>query len=409
MARMYFGEALDAGAAVPGHNTWESATAGMTGYTGVLPWGHNVRQGLSGTALTNTRDNATAPRLNMVGFSFFPADYVRQAGGAPVTWNNATAQSDLNVNDSAYRIVDSGGKTWNLAAIANGDHDVMFGAEFDVLATFDTPLFYNAFREHNAFWGGYGTWQVWFQNGYWINGNTPTNFINAWKHLQVLAASRGANKLSWLWCPNVVLSTAGQRPPDETFPGADCVDYVTVDGYVNATHLTFDSIFQGTYQLMKTGAGAGYSGKNVLLPDSGPGTNVNGGPPWFAIKETGADLAANGAAAYRAYIADADATLNGGAYAEFGLYLWFFSSPNDIDTDATSLVNFRTMANRSLYVKSTDTLVAAPQTINRVTSTGTRTVIAPPWYVPPVITRHWTPQALRSGAGRVWTPQGKTW
>lgn len=405
--RSYFGVALNTGGSVSGQNTWQDTTLGMTGYTGVLFWGHQVRSGLSLSTLRAIRDNAVAPRLNMVGFSFTPADFVRQSGGAAVPWNATQAQADLEVNDPTFVMTDSSGRRWNHQAIADGDHDDMFNAEFATLAAFDTPLFYNPFREFNAFWAAY-IWQVWFKDGYWVNGNTPQSFIDSWKHLQTLASAAGATKLSWLWCPNVVLNTSSQRSPDECYPGDDYVDYIVPDGYMDVSHLTLDSVLLDTYTLLKTGNGAGYSGKQILLPDSGP-SNPHGGPPWFGMKETGIYLSKS-VSGSRAYIQDAATTLAAGSYPEIGLLGWFAADPNNFDSDAISMDNFRTLANLPDWVKSGDSLVASPQLLTRSADTGTRQVITPPWYSTtdpdaPITRRAYSP---RTHVDRVYTDRAYT-
>jgi len=72
-------------------------------------------------------------------------------------------------------------------------------------------------------------------NGHWapweagVNGNTPQDYIEAWRHVHDIFVSRGAGKVKWVWGPNVSCGSAVDFAP--YYPGSDVVDVLALDGY----------------------------------------------------------------------------------------------------------------------------------------------------------------------------------
>ena len=52
----------------------------------------------------------------------------------------------------------------------------------------------------------------WEMNGFWfpwsegVNGNTPGQFVAAWRHVHDIFTAVGATNATWVWCPNVDLN-----------------------------------------------------------------------------------------------------------------------------------------------------------------------------------------------------------
>ncbi len=106
----------------------------------------------------------------------------------------------------------------------------------------------------------------WEMNGWWqfpwgtaknpstnvaINGNTPADYIAAWRHVHDIFVREGATNVTWVWCPNI---SGGQTVPmSQLYPGDAYVDWTCLDGYNKdfKNWLTFNKVFGGdtTYGL----------------------------------------------------------------------------------------------------------------------------------------------------------------
>jgi hypothetical protein len=84
-----------------------------------------------------------------------------------------------------------------------------------------------------------------------INGNTPSEFIAAWRHVVTLFRENGATNVRWIWSPNVYCN--GQCPFIQFDPGDAYVDWVGLDGYNYGPSLgdpwtSLLNVFQGSYK-----------------------------------------------------------------------------------------------------------------------------------------------------------------
>jgi len=97
----------------------------------------------------------------------------------------------------------------------------------------------------------------WEMNGNWrfpwsaqLNGNTPADYINAWRHVHDVFTQVGATNATWVWCPNI----ASHAPPspsvpyDQLYPGDSYVDWTCLDGYnfYTGVWLSFNTVFTGS-------------------------------------------------------------------------------------------------------------------------------------------------------------------
>lgn len=92
-----------------------------------------------------------------------------------------------------------------------------------------------------------GNWFSWSEQ---VNGNRPTQYIQAWQHVHNIFTSVGATNVTWVWSPNVMYS--GSTPLSELYPGSAYVDWIGMDGYnwstVAGHHWqSFSQVFQQTY------------------------------------------------------------------------------------------------------------------------------------------------------------------
>jgi beta-mannanase len=82
-----------------------------------------------------------------------------------------------------------------------------------------------------------------------VNGNTATDYINAWKHIKDIFNQEGATNAKFVWCPNVVYS--GSTALSSLYPSDSYVDLLCMDGYnwgnTNGGWQSFNQLFGATY------------------------------------------------------------------------------------------------------------------------------------------------------------------
>jgi hypothetical protein len=76
----------------------------------------------------------------------------------------------------------------------------------------------------------------WEMNGNWFpwtertNGNSPGQYIEAWKHVHDIFEEVGADNASWVWCPYVD-PNATLQSLSALYPGNEYVNWTCLDGY----------------------------------------------------------------------------------------------------------------------------------------------------------------------------------
>lgn len=100
----------------------------------------------------------------------------------------------------------------------------------------------------------------WEMNGNWqfpwsvqLNGNTPADYVNAWRHVRDIFNSVGATNATWVWAPNI--SSWNTVPMVLLYPGSAYVDWVGLDGYnwaskQNMPWMSFEQVFSGDTSLV---------------------------------------------------------------------------------------------------------------------------------------------------------------
>ena len=107
-----------------------------------------------------------------------------------------------------------------LKNIVRGDFDAWFAAGADTARAWGKPFYLRFAPEMN------GRWAPWEAG---INGNTPQEYVAAWRHVHDIFVSRGATRVKWVWGPNVAGGSAVDFVP--YYPGSDVVDVLALDGY----------------------------------------------------------------------------------------------------------------------------------------------------------------------------------
>ena len=142
----------------------------------------------------------------------FPATQAGQVaatGATPVvTWEPWDPAA--GVDQPAYR----------LSRIASGKHDSYVGMWARQVRSYGKPLVIRFGHEMN------GSWYPWSAQA---NGNTPADYVAAFRHVRAVFVKAGATNAAWSWSPNVPYD--GSVPLAQVYPGDAHVDRVALDGY----------------------------------------------------------------------------------------------------------------------------------------------------------------------------------
>ena len=65
------------------------------------------------------------------------------------------------------------------------------------------------------------------------DGNTPSDYVAAWRHVHDIFTQVGATNVRWVWSPNIIFPTS--TPYASIYPGDGYVDWVALDGYNSGT------------------------------------------------------------------------------------------------------------------------------------------------------------------------------
>jgi hypothetical protein len=135
---------------------------------------------------------------------------------------------------------------YSLKAITGGSQDRYLTQYARDAKAFGHPVWIRLFHEMNGDWN-----YPWSGN---LNGNTPSDFGPAWRHVWAIFQREGATNVKFVWCPN-----AESRPNTSAnaigayWPGDEYVDFIALDGYNWGTTLknvkwrSFDRVFSSAY------------------------------------------------------------------------------------------------------------------------------------------------------------------
>ncbi len=134
---------------------------------------------------------------------------------------------------------------YTLASIAQGDHDDFVRNWARDAAAWHGVIILRPMHEMN------GDWYSW---GRGVNGNTPQQFVEAWRHIHDIFEQVGATNVQWVWSINV--RYGNNYPFADLYPGDGYVDWIGIDGYNWGTdpHLgkphwqSFTDVFGATYR-----------------------------------------------------------------------------------------------------------------------------------------------------------------
>jgi mannan endo-1,4-beta-mannosidase len=159
-------------------------------------------------------------------------DAVRSRGAIPVLdWGSGDSCCADDQPDFALQTIIQG--DWD---------DYLIGWAQDAQA-WGHPFFLRFDHEMN------GWWTAWAEQA---NGNSPGEFVQAWRHVHDIFVQQGATNVTWVWCPNIVGPQS--TPIAGLYPGDDYVDWTCMDGYnwgtdYNNVWQTFAQVFTGDPRL----------------------------------------------------------------------------------------------------------------------------------------------------------------
>lgn len=112
---------------------------------------------------------------------------------------------------------------YRLERITAGDWDNEIRRWAGELRDFGYTVYFRPMSEMN------GNWVTW---GGTVNGNTPDDYIPAWRHIHDIFVQEGAANVKFVWSPNRDGSAADAQSTFNTYyPGDAYVDYVGINGY----------------------------------------------------------------------------------------------------------------------------------------------------------------------------------
>jgi mannan endo-1,4-beta-mannosidase len=147
----------------------------------------------------------------------------------------AAAQVRTIYGQGALAIIRWEPTTKRLADIAAGVHDKYILDFAAAVRRLNLPIALTVAHEMNGDWYPWGT-----------KGNTPADYIGAWRRVHQLFAQMGATNVIWAWTPNAI-QAAPQVRLAPYYPGDQYVDWVGIDAYYTQTGIrTFRDLFGPT-------------------------------------------------------------------------------------------------------------------------------------------------------------------
>ncbi|WP_052397187.1 glycoside hydrolase family 26 protein [Streptomyces sp. NRRL F-5123] len=104
-----------------------------------------------------------------------------------------------------------------------------------------------------------GDWYPWSEQH---SGNSPGDYVRAWRHVHDLFQAVGSTQVIWVWSPNVLRGTKNVAL-EPLYPGDQYVDWIGIDGY-GFGEKTAGEVLQPTVDTVRR-----FSRKPILLTETG--------------------------------------------------------------------------------------------------------------------------------------------
>jgi hypothetical protein len=188
-------------------------------------------------------------------FDVESADWLMDRGIVPMVtwepWQPPQDFGDLVIEQPNYR----------LRRIADGFFDGYIAEYANAIKTFGGPVMVRPFHEMDGFWYPWGGL---------VNGNSPEDLLDAWRHVHDIFEEVGATNVTWVWSVNhLSVPDIPENSIDRYWPGDAYVDWIGISGFnwgaagVDSTWKPFREVYDERYQDLR-----GYD-KPIVLTELG--------------------------------------------------------------------------------------------------------------------------------------------
>jgi hypothetical protein len=248
------------GAQIGDQITGEAATWDMTP---VYRFQHVADKGLSLIEFGSPFAECGGGGCVMTKFPRTPLENVRRYGAIPIfSWNSTSSPPSVDQPD------------FSLGVLLSGRYDAYIREFATKAKEWGKPFFLRFNWEMNGFW---------FPWSEGVNGNTPGQYVAAWRHVHDIFTSVGATNATWVWCPNIDLS-GSLLPLGTQYPGDEYVDWTALDGFNwgerhgSPGWQSFNQVFHRTYRRIITKVAPG---KPMMLAEVASTERGGNKPAWI--------------------------------------------------------------------------------------------------------------------------------
>lgn len=158
--------------------------------------------------------------------------------------------------------------SYSLKAISGGVHDQAIIKWARSLRDSGITIYFRPMSEMN------GNWASWDGT---VNGNSPTDFIPAWRHIHDIFVTEGARNVKWVWSVNnISVPGAAENQAKVYYPGDKYVDFVGISGYNwNGPWQSFSEVFGPSYASITK-----ITGRPMIIPETSCPEDARKGD-WF--------------------------------------------------------------------------------------------------------------------------------
>lgn len=174
------------------------------------------------------------------GFQRGWAEFADQQGTVPmISWEPWEKPGD-GVHDPAQT-------AYRLERIAEGDYDAYITKWARAAARYRRPILLRFMHEMNGYWYPWSIRE---------NGNTPNDFVAAWRRTHDIFEREGAANVSWVWSVVGFQGLEGGKALGRFYPGDDYVDWVGTSAFnwgsseVWTRWSDIDVVFGDTYRAL---------------------------------------------------------------------------------------------------------------------------------------------------------------
>jgi hypothetical protein len=198
-----------------------------------------VGKGLSLIEFSSSFQDCSRSPCRPYAFPSEAMDNVRDHGAIPIfSWG-----SEASPRDSAEQ------PAFKLSNLIDGTYDSYIAQFASEAKAWGHPFFLRFDWEMN------GNWFPWYEG---VNGNSPGEYVAAWRHVHDIFSAVGATNATWVWCPYADTEKRLRKQGLKSlYPGDAYVDWTCLDGYnwgqnpVNPRPWrSFSEIFDPAYKLV---------------------------------------------------------------------------------------------------------------------------------------------------------------